>query len=55
VSPFALVGGAVNPTTSTKLAKLRCEHDNTHGATPYVDSSASLWAHATSGLKLGTE
>ncbi len=55
LSPFALVGGAVNPTTTTVSAALRCSHDHTNGATPYVDSSASLWAHKTSGLKLATE
>ena len=39
LSPFALVGGAVNTTTSNELAVLRCSHDHTDGATPYVDSS----------------
>jgi hypothetical protein len=55
LSPFALVGGAVNTTTSPVQAILRCSHDHTNGATPYVDSSASLWAHKTTGLKLATE
>jgi hypothetical protein len=52
ISPFALTGGAVNPTTSTVLAALRCSHDVSLGATPYVDADASLSAHKTSGLKL---
>lgn len=55
LSSFALVGGAVNATTTTELAALRCEHDNTNGSTPYVDGGASLWAHKTSGLKLASE
>lgn len=55
LSPFAMTGGAVNPTTSTVLAALRCSHDRTNGATPYVDANASLWAHKTTGLKLATE
>jgi hypothetical protein len=55
LSPFALVGGAVNATTTTELAALRCEHDTTNGSTPLVDGGASLWAHKTTGLKLATE
>jgi hypothetical protein len=55
LSPFALTGGAVNTTSSTVPAMLRCEHDDTLGATPNVDSSASLWAHKTGGLKLATQ
>ena len=55
LSGFALVGGAVNTTTSPVQAILRCSHDHTNGATPYVDSGASLWAHKTNGLKLATE
>lgn len=55
LSPFALTGGAVNPTTSTVLAALRCSHDVSNGATPYVDPDASLWAHKTNGLKLVQE
>jgi hypothetical protein len=54
LSPFALTSGAVNATTSTVQAVLSCEHDHT-GATPYVDSSASLWAHKTGGLKLARQ
>jgi hypothetical protein len=52
LSSFALVGGAVNATTSNQLAVLACEHDDTNGARPYVDSSATLWAHKTGGLTL---
>jgi hypothetical protein len=55
LSTFALVGGAVNATTTTELAALRCEHDTTNGSTPYVDGGASLWAHKTTSLKLSTE
>lgn len=54
LSPFALVGGANNATGTTETAVLRCSHDTT-GPTPYVDASASLWAHKTSGLKLATQ
>jgi hypothetical protein len=54
LSPFALVGGANNATGTTEMAVLQCSHD-TAGPTPYVDSSASLWAHKTSGLKLATQ
>lgn len=55
VSPFALTGGAVNVTGANVSAVLTCAHDTTNGATPYVDSSASLWAHKTTGLKTATQ
>jgi hypothetical protein len=34
------------PTTVTVL----CEHDNSNGATPSIDSNADLWAHRSSNL-----
>jgi hypothetical protein len=43
-APFALVGGAVNITPDAVLAALRCEHDSSNGANPYVDGDASFWA-----------
>lgn len=55
LATFALVGGAVNSTTTTELAALNCEHDHTNGSVPLVDGGASLWAHKTSSLKLATE
>jgi hypothetical protein len=54
LAPFSLTGGAVNVTGGNVSAQLRCWHDNT-GATPYVDPSASLWAHKTTGLKTATQ
>lgn len=54
VSPFALTGGVTVPKTGA-TAVLQCWHDNTFGATPYVDTNASLWAHRTASLHLGTE
>jgi hypothetical protein len=54
LSPFSLTGGATVP-ASGGTATLRCWHDNTNGATPYVDSSTSIWAHQTGSLTTGTE
>lgn len=51
LSPFSLAGGVNVPATGGTAA-LRCSHDNTNGATPYVDSGASLWAHQTQSLKI---
>jgi hypothetical protein len=34
------------PTTVT----IRCEHDDSNGATPSIDSNADLWAHRSSNL-----
>lgn len=53
LSPFALAGGTSSATTVS--ARLRCEHDNSNGANPYVDGDASMWAHKTNGLKLVNE
>jgi len=54
LSPFALTGGATVP-ASGGTAMLECDHDNTDGATPYVDSDASVWAHNAASLTTGTE
>jgi hypothetical protein len=34
----------VNITPDAVLAALRCEHDSSNGANPYVDGDASFWA-----------
>jgi len=54
VAPFALTGGVI-VTRANAQAILRCSHDDTNGATPYVDSNVSLWAHKTSALKTATQ
>src|SRR5689334_15858853 len=42
LSTFASAGGVTVPTgTTSQNALLQCEHDNTNGATPYVDAFAS--------------
>ena len=51
LSPFALTGGVDVP-ASGGTAVLECWHDDTNGATPYVDIGASVWAHRTESLKL---
>jgi hypothetical protein len=51
LSPFSLTGGVDVP-ASGATAVLRCWHDNTNGATPYVDVGASVWAHQTASLKI---
>jgi hypothetical protein len=55
LSPFSLVGGVVNPGPGSIVATLRCSHDHSNGATPYIDPDATLWAHKTRGLKLVRE
>jgi hypothetical protein len=54
LSPFSLTGAATVP-ASGGTGVLQCWHDNTNGATPYVDSNASVWAHRTGSLKTATE
>jgi hypothetical protein len=54
LSPFSLTGGANVPATGGTGA-LQCWHDNSNGATPYVDGGATVWAHKTAGLKIGIE
>jgi hypothetical protein len=54
LSPFSLTGGAKVP-ASGSTATLRCWHDTTNGATPYVDSNTSIWAHEAGFLTTGTE
>jgi hypothetical protein len=54
LSPFSLTGGA-NVPAAGGTATLRCWHDTTNGATPYVDASTSIWAHQTGSLTTGTE
>jgi hypothetical protein len=51
LSPFALTG-AVNVPATGATAVLGCWHDNTNGATPYVDVGAAVWAHQTTSLKI---
>ena len=34
------------PTTVT----ITCSHQDTNGATPYINSNADLWAHRSSNL-----
>lgn len=54
LSTFAMAGGVTVPRGGA-TAVLQCWHDNTFGATPYVDANASLWAHRTASLHVGTE
>jgi hypothetical protein len=54
VVPFSMSGGVAVPSTGG-TAQLRCWHDSTNGAAPYVDPNASMWAHRTNSLTLGTE
>ena len=56
LSTFALAGGVtIHAGTASESAILECAHDNTNGATPYVDQSASLVAHRAASLKVITE
>jgi hypothetical protein len=54
VVPFSLYAGANIPAGGGTGA-LKCNHDTANGATPYVDAGATLWAHRTGSLKIGTE
>jgi hypothetical protein len=53
LSPFSLTGGVNVPATGG-TAVLRCWHDDTNGATPSVDTGASVWAHQTESLTIGS-
>ena len=55
LSPFALASSVVNRTTTTVWAALRCWHDTTNGAAPYIDGDASPWAHKAGGQNLAAE
>jgi hypothetical protein len=52
LASFALTGGANDATGGNVTVALTCAHDNSNGATPYVDAFASLWAHETTGLSV---
>lgn len=54
ITPFSLAGAATVP-TSGGTAVLQCWHDTTNGAVPYVDGGATVWAHKTNSLIIGTE
>ena len=54
LSPFSLTGGT-KVAGSGGTATLRCWHDTTNGATPYVDANTSIWVHQTGSLTTGTE
>jgi hypothetical protein len=54
VVPFSLTGG-INVPASGGTAVLRCWHDSSNGATPYIDGNASMWAHRSPSLKTATE
>jgi hypothetical protein len=54
VSPFSLARGVSVPAAGG-TGILQCWHDKTNGATPYVDPGASVWAHRTTSLTIGTE
>jgi hypothetical protein len=54
VVPFSLYAGVKVPAAGG-TGVLECNHDHSNGATPYVDGSASLWAHKTGSLKTATE
>jgi hypothetical protein len=54
VVPFSLTGGT-NVPASGGTAVLQCWHDDSNGATPYLDGNASMWAHKTGSLKIATE
>jgi hypothetical protein len=54
LSPFSLTGGANVPAAGA-TAVLKCSHDVSNGATPYVDAGASLSAHRTTSLKIASE
>ena len=54
LSPFSLTGG-IKVAASGGTATLRCWHDTTNGATPYVDANTSIWAHQTGSLTTGTQ
>lgn len=51
LSPFSLTGGVDVPARGG-TAVLGCWHDNTSGATPYVDGGASVWAHQSESLRI---
>jgi hypothetical protein len=56
VMPFSLVAGVTVPRSSTpSTATLQCDHDNSSGATPYVDADASMLIHKTASLTNATE
>jgi hypothetical protein len=54
VVPFSLTGGVKVP-AGGGTAVLRCWHDSSNGATPYIDGNASMWAHRSLSLKTATE
>jgi len=49
--------GSLSETTTVSLSApttvtITCSHQNTNGATPYINANADLWAHRSANLKI---
>jgi hypothetical protein len=49
--------GSLSETTAVSLSApttvtITCSHQNTNGATPYINSNADLWAHRSANLRI---